>query len=654
MHDKYKLDQSKVDKEKEIINLIFSYIDLNKSFVFRAGAGVGKTFALVETIKYILEKYRTRFEHTSEKIRVITFTNAATNEIITRIGENNNLRCSTIHEFAWEIISNYPKELLKIHLEEIVEEIENKKAKINKSSLFLDYLNAHTEQQLFEYTILPNYYNLKNASDIRGFFDLPAKGGNASDFYDAFKAYFAEKKLQDSKTRIENYLNTNPSRIKNDYLIKYDINSNVKNLNKMRIDHDLCLKYFNKMFNKYSLLKKIISSKYPFLLIDEYQDTDDMVVSCVSKLIESEEINILVGFYGDEVQNIYRHHSDIVNNLCSKNLIEDIYKPYNRRCSTQVINVGNRINNMYQQESIFLDHDDGVVKVIDPNGRTLDEILCDLKSYGVIDCLILKNETIAEKIGIRDIYDLYSSTKEYSGANYSNLNAELLNHDITKLGVTQSLIFSLIKLYKNFLDAHCYLNDIFDSKYKITMKECKEFIDKIRSINIEETTTFGEFLNLIFDILDDDLPIAKSVKKKVLGNAECSLEYCKTIFSEKLVSEQNLSIYDIKINTFFKWYDFITEKEMEFVNYHTYHITKGLEYDNVAIVLEDRFRRNDDMKNFIINCINAIKTKNYDEINTNQVDFRNLLYVAITRSKKNLFIINLSTIPTSELEIIFS
>ncbi len=46
------------------------------------------------------------------------------------------------------------------------------------------------------------------------------------------------------------------------------------------------------------------------------------------------------------------------------------------------------------------------------------------------------------------------------------------------------------------------------------------------------------------------------------------------------------------------WYKFIMDKQEEKVIYHTYHGTKGREFDNVIIIMENAFGRNRDYFNF--------------------------------------------------------
>ena len=73
------------------------------------------------------------------------------------------------------------------------------------------------------------------------------------------------------------------------------------------------------------------------------------------------------------------------------------------------------------------------------------------------------------------------------------------------------------------------------------------------------------------------------------------------------------------------------------VDYYTLHGSKGLEFDNVVVVLQDDFaRRKDYFKYFFENYNNERldidKKEKYDEA-------RNLLYVACSRAKTNLRVI---------------
>lgn len=92
---------SRLDKEVEEILL---HIKQNHNFLLSGGAGSGKTYSLVQTLKQISILYP------NAQIACITYTNAAAIEIMNR-ANIANLRVSTIHDFLWENISIFPNDL---------------------------------------------------------------------------------------------------------------------------------------------------------------------------------------------------------------------------------------------------------------------------------------------------------------------------------------------------------------------------------------------------------------------------------------------------------------------------------------------------------------------------------------------------------------
>lgn len=91
---------------------IFELIKNGHNFLLSGGAGSGKTYSLVEVIKKILSEYP------KAKIACITYTNTAVHEIEKRFSYKN-MRVSTIHDFLWNSISSFQKEMKETLLEEI-------------------------------------------------------------------------------------------------------------------------------------------------------------------------------------------------------------------------------------------------------------------------------------------------------------------------------------------------------------------------------------------------------------------------------------------------------------------------------------------------------------------------------------------------------
>ena len=80
------LDSSATPTDK-LLSVMESCLNLDnpKSFFLFAGAGSGKTRALVDAMKMFRERYGQEFRLAGRKVAVITYTNAACDEIKHRI-----------------------------------------------------------------------------------------------------------------------------------------------------------------------------------------------------------------------------------------------------------------------------------------------------------------------------------------------------------------------------------------------------------------------------------------------------------------------------------------------------------------------------------------------------------------------------------------
>jgi DNA helicase II / ATP-dependent DNA helicase PcrA len=82
---------------------------LNKgnSFLLEAGAGAGKTYSLIETLKYLILNRGDYLLKNNQKIACITYTNVAADEIISRTDSHPAIYSSTIHAFCWSLIHDF-------------------------------------------------------------------------------------------------------------------------------------------------------------------------------------------------------------------------------------------------------------------------------------------------------------------------------------------------------------------------------------------------------------------------------------------------------------------------------------------------------------------------------------------------------------------
>ena len=88
------------DEFHQIMELVYS----GENFLLSGGAGSGKTYSLVQVIKQVIADFPTA------KVACMTYTNAAVREIEERVN-HKNLNVSTIHDFLWDNIKHFQKEL---------------------------------------------------------------------------------------------------------------------------------------------------------------------------------------------------------------------------------------------------------------------------------------------------------------------------------------------------------------------------------------------------------------------------------------------------------------------------------------------------------------------------------------------------------------
>ncbi|SUX45845.1 UvrD-helicase domain-containing protein [Chryseobacterium indoltheticum] len=92
-----------IQDQPEVLS-IFEHIDNGHNFLLSGGAGSGKTYSLVSVIRQVIK------ENPNIKIACMTYTNSAVKEIEDRVN-HKNLKVSTIHDFLWDNIKNFQSEL---------------------------------------------------------------------------------------------------------------------------------------------------------------------------------------------------------------------------------------------------------------------------------------------------------------------------------------------------------------------------------------------------------------------------------------------------------------------------------------------------------------------------------------------------------------
>ena len=162
---------------------------------------------------------------------------------------------------------------------------------------------------------------------------------------------------------------------------------------------------------------------------------------------------------------------------------------------------------------------------------------------------------------------------------------------------------------------------------EITFEELTLFFN---SSNFDEFYNFKQIIDSL-KILSAKYSVWRRLLQEILDVNEIYDSIFEDLIEEKLrVDKDNIDNFMTSLNfdELRKWYTFIEDKQNEDVIYHTFHSTKGLEFDNVVIVMGDSFGRI--KKNFIKDFF--IRYDDFDYDDENLIQARNL----ITRAIQNL------------------
>lgn len=447
--------------------------------------------------------------------------------------------------------------------------------------------------------------------------------------------------------------------------VKYDPRLNTDRLSKMLISHDTLLEYSYLLISRNERLKQITCDKYPAVFVDEFQDTNPMVVKTISS-IHHHALKIghsfLVGYYGDIRQNIYDRGVGAKIFQLHKGLTP-IQKEFNRRSSPKIIGVANLIrNDGLIQQSIYEKFPTSEVLCEVCPATARDEIvekLCDRWKISIdnpLHCFELTNELVAKKSGFEDIYDFFKNCRYYKrGRNYELLRDHLLAQDETKLGDVQKLLFRLLDFKKKVQNDKTSINNLLqisrvhpDTKSKFNIINIRALVDKLHSLSGETLASYLEKLFEFYQLGDDlydecirytiaeEIDSLVSLKQYML---ECLFVNADdAVLTDLELQDSSTSIdnfLNIKMDIFECWYDFInrTDKKSDII-YHTFHSTKGLEFDNVLILLTKKFGRDKEYFSSLLKTFPEKIDAKYDSTEIGAA--RNLFYVAVTRATKKL------------------
>lgn len=246
-----------------------------RSFAVIAGAGSGKTSSLIEALDLMRANYGSVLRRNGQRVACITYTKRAVQVISTRLGYDDLFVVSTLHSFLWGEIRSFTKDI--------------------RSTL--------------------------RDSRIPQTIARAAEKDNGGQSKTARKARKKVANLTEELGKLD--------RVQS---FRYD-DAAYSQYSEGRLNHDDVIEITGYLLKERSILRKAFGFRYPFIFVDEAQDTFPVVVQGFNAVAEGDGLCV-VGYFGDPWQQIYE---DRAGDFQPPEGGEIIQKTENFRCSVSVI-----------------------------------------------------------------------------------------------------------------------------------------------------------------------------------------------------------------------------------------------------------------------------------------------------------------------------
>ncbi|GAB3787733.1 UvrD-helicase domain-containing protein [Spirosoma horti] len=511
-----------------------------------AGAGSGKTWTLVETLKYITQEKGSQLERTGQQVVCITYTNVAKHEITSRIDNHPLVVVLTIHEFLWLVCKNYQSELKKLIIE-----------------------------------------------------------GNET----------AKKKIEGLADKLSK---------KNIEYSQYG-----RRLEEGEISHDQVLSLATSLFVKYPKIARIVADKFPYLFVDEYQDTEPQTVTLLLKhLLVGNEDRFIIGFFGDAMQKIYNKG---VGEIQDEALVT-ITKTDNYRCSQAVIQLLGKIRPALLQQPagrnlpgeatfIYCQPDDLRLAT---NYLATQNWLESQKGWNFKETkiLMLTHKGIAAQQGYNNLLYVYDQ--------YSAFRDRLFEKEERYIKFLCNTVEALVEQYatKRYAEFIQLLSmrgwPLSRHADKVHLKAKMDELNRLRTEG-----TIGEVLQYIFD-------------SKLLGKPGTMSEFEEEIKGEPSDDriQRRKNFFHNLMATPYEEVVVFNQFVEELTPFATKHGVKGAEFTNVLVIIDDGA-----WNMYKFSDVFAGKDKGSARYQRTL----NLLYVCCSRAKDRLTLLNLASLDSSTL-----
>lgn len=563
-----------------------------QSFFMFAGAGSGKTRSLINTLEFLAAEKGVYLAEHGKQVAIITYTNAACDEIGRRLQYQPIFQVSTIHSFLWDLIKNFQVDIRR-------------------------WIIASIETEISE---LQFKQSGRSATQSRA------------------------EKIAKKKDRLD--------KIKN--VSHFSYNPNGDNVGVDSLSHEEVVKMGSEFISSELTMQRILVSKYPILLIDESQDTKKDLIDALLNVYRDNKGHWAIGMFGDTMQKVYQDGKDHLEDAIPKEWSFPI-KIMNHRSSKRVVALANSIRRLNDDkvQQARSDAASGLVRlfIVDLNSdkESTEEIVSERMAELTSDrnwllddgyeCLILEHHMAASRFGFADLYTVLDECKLFSTA--------LRKGEIAEISFLSNIISPLVKAHK--ADNTFEITRIIRKSSPLLSKKNFALNVTIQQKILEKAERAVASLFALWD--NDTIPLCIDVLKNIQSSGLYELsERANDILDE------NYSGDDPKVNALKKalcvpfdemerYAAYVSDK----TRFATHQGVKGLEYPRVMVVLDDSESRGflfSYEKLFGAKDQTATDLKNEQEGKDTSIRrTARLFYVACTRAMDSLAIVAYSENP---------